>query len=59
MLGHLIRKEVLDHISGVRFLLLSVFGGLIIWLSLYSGYAYYQDRMNEAISGFLSNVNVF
>ena len=47
MLGHLIRKEILDHISGLRFLILSAVGALAIWLSLYDGYAYYQDRLMD------------
>ncbi len=47
MLGHLIRKEILDHISGLRFLILSGIGALVIWLSLFSGYTYYQDRLKD------------
>ncbi len=47
MLGFLIRKEILDHISGLRFLILSVLGAWIIWLSLFSGYGYYQDRLRD------------
>jgi ABC-type transport system involved in multi-copper enzyme maturation permease subunit len=47
MLGHIIRKEVLDHILGFRFLILSVLGSLIIWASLYDGYAYYCERLED------------
>ncbi|OGG49017.1 MAG: hypothetical protein A3F84_14370 [Candidatus Handelsmanbacteria bacterium RIFCSPLOWO2_12_FULL_64_10] len=47
MLGHLIRKEILDHILSLRFLMLSAVGALIIWLSLFSGYGYYQERLRE------------
>ena len=31
MLGPLIRKEILDHILGFRFAMLSVLGAVIIW----------------------------
>lgn len=47
MLGHLIRKEILDHILGFRFLILSLLGSLIIWASLYDGYAYYCERLED------------
>lgn len=47
MLGHLIRKELLDHISSLRFLILSAIGTLVIWLSLYSGYTYYQASLHD------------
>ena len=47
MLGHLIRKEILDHISGLRFLVLAVLGALTIWLSLFSGYTYYRERLQD------------
>lgn len=47
MLGHLIRKEILDHVSSLRFLILSILGALIIWLSLFSGYTYYRDRIED------------
>ena len=47
MLGHLIRKEILDHISGFRFVILSVAGALVIWLSVYSGYLYYQSSLQD------------
>ena len=47
MLGHLIRKEILDHLLSPRYLILSACGALIIWLSLYSGYAYYSDRVTD------------
>ncbi len=47
MLAHLIRKELLDHISSLRFLILSAIGTLVIWLSLYSGYLYYQNSLKD------------
>jgi ABC-2 type transport system permease protein len=47
MLGHLIRKEILDHLSSLRFLILAAIGALAIWLSLYDGYAYYQARLKD------------
>lgn len=47
MLGHLVRKEILDQILSLRFLILSGIGALIIWLSLYDGYAYYQARLKD------------
>ena len=47
MLGHLIRKEILDHILSLRFLILSGIGALVIWLSLYSSYSYYQERLSD------------
>ena len=47
MLGHLIRKEILDHLLSPRFLILSGVGALVIWLSLFSGYACYQDRLKD------------
>ncbi len=47
MLGHLIRKEVLDHLLSLRFLILSALGALVIWLSLYDGYAYYQGCLKD------------
>ncbi len=47
MLAHLIRKELLDHISSLRFLILSAVGTLVIWLSLYSGYLYYQNSLKD------------
>ena len=47
MLGHLIRKEILDHLLSPRYLILSCCGALIIWLSLYSGYAYYRGRVTD------------
>ncbi len=48
MLGHLIRKEILDHLLSLRFLILSALAGLIIWLSLYSGYGYYRDCLRDS-----------
>ena len=47
MLGHLIRKEILDHISGLKFPVLSAVGALAIWISLYSGYAYYVESLKD------------
>ena len=47
MLGHLIRKEILDQVLSLRFLLLSIVGAVVIWLSLFSGYTYYQARLGE------------
>ncbi len=47
MLSHLIRKELLNHILSIRFLILSAMGIIVIWLSLYDGYAYYQDRLRD------------
>ena len=47
MLGRLIQKEVLDHILSFRFLILSVLGGVTIWLSLFSGYEYYHDCLKD------------
>ena len=47
MLGHLIRKEMLDQILSLRFAILSTVGALVIWLSLYDGYTYYQDRLRD------------
>ena len=47
MVGYLIRKEILDHILSFRFLILSIVGAIVIWLSLYSGYAYYQARLKD------------
>ena len=45
MLGHLIRKEILDQILSLRFLVLAAVGGVAIWMSLYDGYAYYHARL--------------
>ena len=47
MLGHLLRKEILDHILSLRFLTLTVLGTGIIALSLYSGYGYYRDSLAD------------
>ena len=47
MLGHLIRKEILDQLLSMRFIILSAISALAIWLSLYDGYAYYQDRVRD------------
>ena len=45
MFGTLLRKEILDHVLGLRFLLLSLIGTLIIWLSLFAGYTYHEQRL--------------
>ena len=45
MLAHLIRKEILDHLLGHRFLALASIGVLAVSLSLLSGYQYYQERL--------------
>ncbi len=34
MLGHLIRKEILDHLLSLRFLILSAIGALVILLRI-------------------------
>lgn len=47
MLGCLIRKEILDHILSLRFLILSVIAALVVLLSLYSGYTYYQSSLEN------------
>ena len=47
MLGHLIRKEILDHILSLRFTILSSLGAIAIWLSLYSGYVYYHACLKD------------
>ncbi len=47
MLGYLIRKEMLDQILSLRFLILSAIGTLVILLSLYSGYIHYQNRLSD------------
>lgn len=47
MIGHLVRKEILDQVLGLRFLILSILASLIIWLSLYDGYAYYRARLED------------
>ncbi len=47
MLGHLIRKEILEHILGLRFLILSGIGAVIVWASLFSGYVFYQGCLKE------------
>ena len=47
MLGHLIRKEILDQLLSLRFIILSAIAALTIWLSLYDGYAYYQARVED------------
>ena len=47
MLIHLIGKEMLDQISSLRFLVLALIGAVAIWLSLYTGYSYYSDRLDD------------
>ena len=51
MFGCLLRKEILNHIQGFRFLLLAIMGAAIIWLSLFSGYRYYRDNLAEYREG--------
>jgi hypothetical protein len=47
VLAHLIRKEILDQLLSLRFLLLAATGAVIIWLSLYDGYAFYQESLTD------------
>ena len=47
MLGHLIRKEILDQLLSLRFIILSAIAASAIWLSLYDGFGYYQDRVRD------------
>ncbi len=47
MLGHLIRKEMLDHLLSLRFIILSGVGAAIVWVSLFSGYVFYQGCLKE------------
>ena len=47
MLSHLIRKEILDQLLSMRFIILSTIAALTIWLSLYDGYAYYRARLRD------------
>ena len=47
MLIHLIRKEILDHILGHRFLALLGIGVFAVSLSLLSGYQYHQERLDD------------
>ena len=47
MLGHLIRKEILDQLLSLRFIILSAIAALTIWLSLYQGYSYYRARVKD------------
>ena len=43
MFGHLLRKEILNHLHSIRFLVLGCIGAAIVWLSLFSGYGYYRE----------------
>ena len=47
MLGHLIRKEILDQLLSKRFIILSSIAAVTIWLCLYNGYGYYQDCVKD------------
>lgn len=47
MLGHLIRKEILDHILSLRFLILAGLGAVIIWACLAVGTAAYRDGLKD------------
>ena len=47
MLGHLVRKEILDHLLSLRFLILSGIAALVIGLGLYDGYATYREYLRE------------
>ena len=47
MLGHLIRKEILDHLLSLRFLILTGVAALVIGFGLYDGYASYRERLRE------------
>jgi len=47
MLQHLIHKEILEHLLSLRFIILSALGGMVIWLSLFSGYEYYRDTLRD------------
>ena len=47
MLTHIIRKEILDQLLSLRYIILSSLGALAIWLSLYDGYSYYQARVRD------------
>ena len=44
---HLIQKEILEHILSLRFLILAIVGALAIWISLYDGYSYYTERVDD------------
>lgn len=47
MVLHLLRKEILDRILGLRFLILAVLGSFLILLSLYDGVSYYRARVAD------------
>jgi ABC-type transport system involved in multi-copper enzyme maturation permease subunit len=47
MLAHLIRKEILDQILSLRFLVLSLIGAVAIWLSLASGLTFYRTQVRD------------
>ena len=54
MLGHLVRKEVLDQLLSLRFLILTAIGASLIWFSLADGYAAYQEQLKNYRTGQLS-----
>jgi hypothetical protein len=45
MTGYFVRKEILDHILSLRFLILAAVGVLAIGMSLFDGYANYRERL--------------
>ena len=47
MLRHLLHKEILEHLLSLRFIILSALGGMVIWLSLFSGYEYYRECLRD------------
>ena len=51
MVSHLVRKEILDHLLSLRFLILAAIGAITIWLSLFDGYCYYSDRLADYNTG--------
>ena len=46
-LGHLIRKEILNHLLGLRFQIVGGLGALIVALSLLDGAAYHRRNMES------------
>ena len=51
MVYRLLQKEFLDQILSYRFIILTALGSLIIWLSLYDGYTFYQESVDEYRAG--------
>ena len=47
MIRRVIVRELLDHLLSYRFLALSAFGAVLIWLSMWSGYTYYSEQVRE------------